>query len=256
MRHALAQPERDPRRSPHPLGRSYFVLTFVLCRAPSTHRRRQAGPAGIWQARNSAAADLQDHAARHGMRAGKGVVEGGRFPYQPWAAKKKLENYANRQTADPLARCYLPGVPRIMYMEFPFQIFQTRDHVAMTFEWSQVFRTIYTNGAPPSRHRVLDGRLAGPLGGRHARRGRHESQRPHLVRHGGQLPQRGAAARRALHAGRCRHHPLRGRPSRIRRSSPARGRSACRSIVTEDMDRVFEYQCQAEAEEANGAFET
>ena len=35
-----------------------------------------------------------------------------------------------------------------MYMEFPFQIFQTPDHIAMTFEWSQVHRTIYTNGAP------------------------------------------------------------------------------------------------------------
>jgi len=31
-------------------------------------------------------------------------------------------------------------------MEFPFQIFQTRDHVAMTFEWQQVYRLIYTNG--------------------------------------------------------------------------------------------------------------
>ena len=28
-----------------------------------------------------------------------------------------------------------------------YRIFQTRDHVAMTFEWSQVFRLIYTNGS-------------------------------------------------------------------------------------------------------------
>src|SRR5687767_1520853 len=103
---------------------------------------------GIWQVRNRAAYDLQDHAARHGMPAGKGVVEGGEIPYQPWAAAKKLENLANRQTADPLGQCYMPGVPRIMYMEFPFQIFQSRDHVAMTFEWSMVFRLIYTNGTP------------------------------------------------------------------------------------------------------------
>ena len=40
----------------------------------------------------------------------------------------------------------MPGVPRIMYMEFPFHIFQARDHIAITFEWSQVFRVIYTNG--------------------------------------------------------------------------------------------------------------
>jgi len=43
----------------------------------------------------------------------------------------------------------MPGVPRIMYMEFPFHIFQTRDMVAMTFEWSQVYRVVYTNGSKP-----------------------------------------------------------------------------------------------------------
>src|SRR5262245_41175563 len=101
---------------------------------------------GIWQVRNSAAYDLQDHAAKHGMPAGRTVVEGGEIPYQPWAAAKKQENFANRQKLDPLESCFLPGVPRIMYMDFPFQIFQTRDHIAMTFEWSSVFRLIYTNG--------------------------------------------------------------------------------------------------------------
>jgi len=40
-------------------------------------------------------------------------------------------------------------VPRIMYMDFPFQIFQTPDHVAITFEWSQLFRLISTNGSAP-----------------------------------------------------------------------------------------------------------
>jgi len=83
------------------------------------------------------------------MPAGKGVVEGGEIPYQPWALAKKAENFANRTTADPLAKCYMPGVPRIMYLEFPFHIFQTRDHIAMTFEWSQVYRLIYTNGTKP-----------------------------------------------------------------------------------------------------------
>src|SRR5262245_50157806 len=101
---------------------------------------------GIWQVHNRAAYDLQDHAAKHGMPAGKSVVEGGEIPYRPEAAAKKQENFANRGKLDPLAKCFMPGVPRIMYMEFPFQIFQTRDHIAMTFEWSSVFRLIYTNG--------------------------------------------------------------------------------------------------------------
>src|SRR5688572_6685530 len=105
---------------------------------------------GIWQVRNRSAADLEDHVARHGMPAGRSVVEGGAIPYQPWAVARKRENFAKRAALDPLAECYMPGVPRIMYMEFPFQIFQTRDHVAMLFEWQQIYRLVYTNGTPPA----------------------------------------------------------------------------------------------------------
>ncbi len=104
---------------------------------------------GIWQVRNRASSDLEGHVARLGMPAGTSVVQGGPIPYQPWAAMKRAENAAARQTADPVAGCHLPGVPRIMYMEFPFQIFQTPEHIAMTFEWSLVHRRISMNGAPP-----------------------------------------------------------------------------------------------------------
>jgi hypothetical protein len=103
--------------------------------------------AGIWQAAGTAAADLQDHAARYNMLAGRSVVVGGEIPYQPWAATKKAENLENRQKADPLNQCYLPGVPRVMYLDFPFQIFQTPKAVGITFEWSTVFRLIYTDGS-------------------------------------------------------------------------------------------------------------
>ena len=40
------------------------------------------------------------------MPAGRSVVAGGEIPYQPWAAEKKAENFQNRQTADPLSKCY------------------------------------------------------------------------------------------------------------------------------------------------------
>lgn len=92
---------------------------------------------GFWKVGNKAANDLLQE---------KGVVAGGTIPYTPAAAAQKKKNFAERATADPLSNCYLPGVPRIMVMEFPFQIFQTPEHVAMTFEWSQVYRLIYTNG--------------------------------------------------------------------------------------------------------------
>ena len=103
---------------------------------------------GIWQASSTAAADLQDHAASLNMLAGRSVVAGSVIPYQPWAAKQKAENFQNRQTADPLSKCYMPGVPRVMYLDFPFQIFQTPKAIAMAFEWELDFRLIYTDGTP------------------------------------------------------------------------------------------------------------
>ncbi|MBZ5634613.1 MAG: hypothetical protein LAO55_15930 [Acidobacteriia bacterium] len=104
--------------------------------------------AGIWQASSTAAADLQSHVASLNMLAGWSVVDGNEIPYQPWAAKKKAENFQNRQSADPLSKCYMPGVPRIMYLDFPFQIFQTPKAITMAFEWELDYRLIYTDGTP------------------------------------------------------------------------------------------------------------
>ena len=104
---------------------------------------------GIWQAHNRAAYDLEDHEARLGMLAGRTVVEGGSIPYQPWAAAKRADNFSKRRLADPLEQCFMPGVPRIMYMDFPFHIFQTREQIAVLFEWSQAYRLIYTNASRP-----------------------------------------------------------------------------------------------------------
>ncbi len=103
---------------------------------------------GIWQASSTAADDLQDHAASLNMLAGRSVVAGNEIPYQTWAAAKKADNFQNRRTADPLSKCYIPGVPRIMYLNFPFQIFQTPKAIAMTFEWELDYRLIYTDGTP------------------------------------------------------------------------------------------------------------
>jgi hypothetical protein len=104
---------------------------------------------GFWQASSTAAADLQDHVASLNMLAGRSVVAGNQsIPYQPWALAKKAENFQNRQTADPLSKCYMPGVPRIMYLDFPFQIFQTPKAIAMAFEWELDFRLIPTDGTP------------------------------------------------------------------------------------------------------------
>ena len=102
---------------------------------------------GVWQVRNNAAFGLEDHVARNNMPAGRSVVDGRTIPYLPDAAQQRLTLASNPQN-DPLSKCYMPGVPRIMYMPFPFHIYQTPEHIAITFEWSQVHRTIHTNGVP------------------------------------------------------------------------------------------------------------
>jgi len=104
---------------------------------------------GIWQALNTASWDIQDHSGQLAIPPGQGVVEGNEIPYQPWAAAKKRENFANRMTADPEARCFLPGVPRATYMPFPFQIIHTPKYVGIVHEYAHARRTIYTDG---SRH--------------------------------------------------------------------------------------------------------
>jgi hypothetical protein len=106
---------------------------------------------GIWQVLAPAAWDIQDHSPRLGVPAGQGIVEGNEIPYQPAALKRKQENFASRATADPESKGYLPGVPRAMYMPFPFQIVQTPTHLAMTFEYAQAVRIVYTNGTPHPR---------------------------------------------------------------------------------------------------------
>ena len=210
---------------------------------------------GIWQARNAAAADLLDHAARHEMRPGRSVVDGNELPYQPWAAAKKIENAANRSARDPLAKCYLPGVPRIMYMPYPFHLFQTNDHVAITFEWSQVFRLIYTNGSKPhdgidfwmgdSRGRWEGDTLVVDVTNHNDKTwfdmaGNFHSEALHLVERFTMTD-----ANTIQYEVTVEDPKVFTRPWKM--SMPLHRHT--------DIDRILEYQCQAEAEEASGDFE-
>ncbi len=113
---------------------------------------------GIWQALNTANLDIQAHAADKDVPAGLGVVDGDEIPYQPWASTKRKENFANRATADPESKCYLPGVPRITYMPYPFQIFQTPGHIAIVYEYVHAVRRVFMNSPHP------DGEIAWFMG--------------------------------------------------------------------------------------------
>src|SRR5690348_7033512 len=70
---------------------------------------------GIWQVVNSANWDLEAHSAEEGIPGGLSVVEGGTIPYLPAALARRNQNRAQRKTADPLSKCYIPGVPRVTY---------------------------------------------------------------------------------------------------------------------------------------------
>src|SRR5204862_7284804 len=101
---------------------------------------------GLWQAMNQANWNLEPHGAAEGpfwqlgaefaIPPGMGVVDGGTIPYKPEALAKKKANFANRMNLDPEIKCYLPGVPRAMYMPYPFQIIQSTEHIMMVFEYA------------------------------------------------------------------------------------------------------------------------
>jgi hypothetical protein len=107
---------------------------------------------GIWQAVGTAHWDLLDHApqppalyqlgAIGAVPGGRGVVEGNSIPYQPWAAEKKQQNFANRLTEDPEIKCYMPGIPRATYLPFPFQIVQTQRDIFFAYEFANADRKV------------------------------------------------------------------------------------------------------------------
>lgn len=127
---------------------------------------------GIWQANNEAHWDLQAHEARPGavtqqgvypyeyarvpaapvlalgaaggVPASLGVVDGdGQIPYTPEAAAIRKENGEHWIDRDPELKCYLPGIPRAMYMPYPFQIVQGTNKINMAYAFTSTARTIH-----------------------------------------------------------------------------------------------------------------
>lgn len=128
---------------------------------------------GIWQALGNAHWDIEAHTARPAlvMQEGPvvpvparevlamgavgsvpshwGSVVGGSIPYLPDALERKRENQADWANLDPEVKCYLPGVPRAMYMPFPFQIFQSESAFFMAFEYAGAIRNVYLQDPGP-----------------------------------------------------------------------------------------------------------
>ncbi len=127
---------------------------------------------GVWQANNEANWDLQPHQARPGavtqrgvypysyaevpaapvlalgaaagVPGSLGVVQGdAQIPYTPDALARKQENAAHWIDRDPELKCYLPGIPRAMYMPYPFQIAQSSTKIQMAYTFTNAARTIH-----------------------------------------------------------------------------------------------------------------
>jgi hypothetical protein len=130
---------------------------------------------GIWQANNTANWDLVTHEAMParvmqtgvhplspvpaapvlalgavgGVPPGPGVVEGDVIPYKPEALQRKKDNFERWLDRDPEIKCYQPGVPRAMYMPYPFQILQGTNKIMMVFEYANAQRTIHLDQVEP-----------------------------------------------------------------------------------------------------------
>ena len=109
---------------------------------------------GIWQTINAASWNLEGHTASKmpvtnilgalgGIPAGMSVVEGGEIPYLPEALEKRDQNRSDWTNLDPVAKCYIPGVPRSTYMPWPFQILQTDTEIFVAYEFGSNSRTIF-----------------------------------------------------------------------------------------------------------------
>ncbi len=151
------------------IGAAAVFLGAAVWAADAPTNARVAGKPnfnGIWQANNTANWDLQTHGARPmvaqaGRAAnsivpaapvialgalawvpgGMGVVEGEEIPYLPWAAARKKENLENWIDRDPEIKCFQPGVPRAIYMPYPFEIIQGGNKIQMIFQFANAQRT-------------------------------------------------------------------------------------------------------------------
>jgi hypothetical protein len=125
--------------------------TGQIPRAPDGHPDLN----GFWQVLNTADWDLESQgggaAPKEGLMLGAvtaippglGVVEGGKIPYQPWALAKRNENRKNWPALDTEVQCLLPGVPRVTYLPYPFQIIQYKDRIMIIYQYSYARREIY-----------------------------------------------------------------------------------------------------------------
>jgi hypothetical protein len=97
---------------------------------------------GIWQERTLANWNVVKHRGDYGVPGAPGIVEGDAIPYQDGALKKRAE-LAKSLYNDPQAHCQLPGVPRITYTPFAFEIVQTPGKMDALYEYAHAWRIFH-----------------------------------------------------------------------------------------------------------------
>jgi hypothetical protein len=105
---------------------------------------------GIWQVLGvGPSVSIEARTPSLGMPASLGVIvdpADGRIPYKPEARAKQQSNEKDRAKLDPVNRCFLPGVPRLMLMPFPMQIVQTPGVVIVLSEYAHTTRNLFMTG--------------------------------------------------------------------------------------------------------------
>jgi hypothetical protein len=135
-----------------------FASTQLSAQSGDIARTPDGKPdlSGIWQAMTNAHYNIEPHAAAEGPHPGLfgalsatpaslGVVEGGRIPYNEQSRRVRDANAMNAIEKDPLAKCYMPGVPRANYLPFPFQIVQSREVILIAYEVAESNRILYVD---------------------------------------------------------------------------------------------------------------
>jgi len=98
---------------------------------------------GIWEVRAKVDANLE------GKINGKNIITDpadGKIPYKPDALAQKKD--PKRATADPISKCWMPGVPRLTYVAYPFQIVESPGQPVMAFlsQYVHTVRNIFMQG--------------------------------------------------------------------------------------------------------------
>jgi len=100
---------------------------------------------GIWEVRAKVDADLE------GKIGGKNIIvdpADGKIPYKPEALAQRKANNQKRATLDPMNKCWMPGVPRLMYVPYPFQIVESPGQpvIPILSQYVHTIRNIHMRG--------------------------------------------------------------------------------------------------------------